>query len=351
MRTVTVLEVLIMAVPIHRKKQVAIVGAGLAGLSAARRLQRECPQAEVTVFEKSRSFGGRCASRKFHEHIVDHGAQYFTISEKPFREFIEELPEGDPREIPLPIRDFDGNDFKTPKGARYYIRRGNNTLGREPGAKLEVRRERHIQQLRQGSTKPWALDGEEFDAVLLTTPLPQMAQILSTPDSGAGARDALAGYLPNLTGFFEYQGEPHGLSTERYALVDLNREETHPLAWSACENAKDGRIAPGKTVYVAQASGPFSQEYLEADPQEWLPRLRDYLEEFWRLDPQKRGRVFGHRWRYARVAKSIPLSTIAPGGLPPGVFAAGDFQAKSRVEAAWMTGWHATERIRRFLGI
>jgi hypothetical protein len=305
----------------------------------------------VTVFEKSRSFGGRCASRKFHEHIVDHGAQYFTVSEEPFREFLDELPEGDLQELPLPIRDFDGNEFKTPKGARYYIRRGNNTLGRHPAANLTVHRERQIEQLRPGSKKPWALDGEEFDTVLLTPPLPQMAGILSSMGSSHDESEAMKGYLPNLTGFFEYDGHPEGLSTERYALVDLNRDATHPLAWSACENAKEGRIDPGKTVYVAQASGEFSQEYLEADPREWLEKLRGYLEEFWALDPAKRARTFGHRWRYARVSESIPLSVIAPGGLPPGVFAAGDFQSKSRVEAAWMNGWRAAEQVREFLSI
>lgn len=42
------------------KQKIAIVGAGLAGLSAAKELESS---AEVTVFDKSRGVGGRLATR------------------------------------------------------------------------------------------------------------------------------------------------------------------------------------------------------------------------------------------------------------------------------------------------
>ena len=62
--------------------RVAVIGAGIAGLACARTLaQAGC---EVTVFEKSRGFGGRMACRQTPFGTHDHGAQYFTVRDKRF---------------------------------------------------------------------------------------------------------------------------------------------------------------------------------------------------------------------------------------------------------------------------
>ena len=55
-------------------RRVAVIGAGLSGLVAAREL-REC--SEVTVFEKSHGYGG--------DFEFNHGAQYFTARSRAFQ--------------------------------------------------------------------------------------------------------------------------------------------------------------------------------------------------------------------------------------------------------------------------
>ncbi|MBJ7286116.1 MAG: FAD-dependent oxidoreductase, partial [Akkermansiaceae bacterium] len=45
--------------------KIAVIGAGISGLVCARHLVASGQ--EVTVLEKSRSLGGRCATRKFGE--------------------------------------------------------------------------------------------------------------------------------------------------------------------------------------------------------------------------------------------------------------------------------------------
>ena len=56
---------------------VAIIGAGISGLSAARTLQDH--GLTVTVFDKSRGVGGRMSTRRTDQGTTfDHGAQYFT---------------------------------------------------------------------------------------------------------------------------------------------------------------------------------------------------------------------------------------------------------------------------------
>jgi len=69
-------------------RRVAVIGAGLSGLIAAREL-RDC--SEVTVFEKSRGYGGRLATRYGGDFEFDHGAQYFTARSAEFQEFLEPL--------------------------------------------------------------------------------------------------------------------------------------------------------------------------------------------------------------------------------------------------------------------
>ena len=64
---------------------IAIIGAGMAGLTLARRLQTF---ARVTLFEKSRGVGGRMATRRVEHFNFDHGAQTFTARSSDFRRFL-----------------------------------------------------------------------------------------------------------------------------------------------------------------------------------------------------------------------------------------------------------------------
>ena len=68
--------------------RIAVIGAGLSGLVAARELTT-C--SDVTVFEKSRGFGGRMATRYADEFEFDHGAQFFTARSSEFRGYLEPL--------------------------------------------------------------------------------------------------------------------------------------------------------------------------------------------------------------------------------------------------------------------
>ena len=62
---------------------IAIVGAGIAGLAAARRLR--AAGLTCTLFDKSPGLGGRMATRREGYLRFDHGAQYFTARGPRFR--------------------------------------------------------------------------------------------------------------------------------------------------------------------------------------------------------------------------------------------------------------------------
>ncbi|WP_373512609.1 FAD-dependent oxidoreductase, partial [Persicitalea sp.] len=66
-----------------------IIGAGMAGLTAARELTAQ--GWDVTVLDKGRGIGGRMATRRIENTRADHGAQYFSVRTPEFRQLIEKL--------------------------------------------------------------------------------------------------------------------------------------------------------------------------------------------------------------------------------------------------------------------
>ena len=72
-------ETAMMSTPGH---DVIVVGAGLAGLTAARHLMTS--GLRVVVVDKGRSVGGRLATRRLAGGRADHGAQFFTVRDPGF---------------------------------------------------------------------------------------------------------------------------------------------------------------------------------------------------------------------------------------------------------------------------
>ncbi|MGA8880775.1 MAG: FAD-dependent oxidoreductase, partial [Azonexus sp.] len=60
----------------NRVPHLALIGAGIAGLSCATALQQA--GLKVSLFDKGRGPGGRMSTRRGDDWQCDHGAQYFT---------------------------------------------------------------------------------------------------------------------------------------------------------------------------------------------------------------------------------------------------------------------------------
>jgi predicted NAD/FAD-dependent oxidoreductase len=299
--------------------KIAVIGAGIAGIAAARELSSH--GAQVTVFEKSRGFGGRCATKRWEGHVVDHGAQYFTIRDKSFRAALQECgPEL--LTIAKPILTEAGQPI--PADQRHYHLRGNSHVARTLAAGLDVRTETPVAPCTQAEDGRWLVAGEAFDRVICTAPLPQTTVLAGVPPCSRVT------YIPCLTAVFIYAGDPRGAAAEHYAISDRSG---HPLAWSACENHKDSRVQPGFTVMIAQASGSFSYKRFEEAPESWVAELQSEMEARWHLRSEAFVKVLPHRWRYARVE-----SPTTGTDLPKGWYFAGDALRGSRVESAWLAG-------------
>jgi predicted NAD/FAD-dependent oxidoreductase len=296
--------------------QIAVIGAGISGLVCARKLA--VAGHRVVVIEKSRSLGGRCATRKFGEHLVDTGAQYFTLRDEGIRREIEQLAGGQLKKIEKPILS-DGQIYR-PGEERFYLANGNNRLGSLLAEGLEVRKECEVGRVVQEG-KRWKVLGEEYDLVVSSAPWPQTAALF-------GLDPGIVLFEPNLTMLLEYSVLWDGSC---YAKIDSSGRE--PLAWVACENEKAGRIQNGKSVFVVQTSIDYSREKLESKPEVWMEDLQSRLEEEWGLDVGLRGAVFGHRWRYARRS-----GDATPPRMGTGLYVCGDSVSDSRIESVWRNG-------------
>lgn len=76
---------------------VAIVGAGIAGLGCGAELARA--GVRVSLFDKGRGSGGRCATRRAGPFAFDHGAQFATATDQRFRRLLSTARRQDPRRL------------------------------------------------------------------------------------------------------------------------------------------------------------------------------------------------------------------------------------------------------------
>jgi len=265
--------------------------------------------------------------------VVDHGVQYFTLRDSKIREEVQKLCGPKLKVLPNPIlvAGQDGEVYRTGE-ERFYLEDGNNRLGTLLAEGVLVKKEAEVKKIEKVGKK-WRVQGEDYDAVVSSCPWPQTAALL-------GKKISSPGYDPCLTVLLEYlvPREDSG-GGSAYARMDPTGRD--PLAWTACENVKIGRVVEGSTVYVIQASPDYSREHLEQSPEYWASDLQVLLEKLWHLNPEKRGSVFAHRWRYARscVDREIPRD------LPAGIHLCGDSVSESRLESVWQSGWDTAKKI------
>lgn len=158
--------------------RVVVVGAGMSGLFAARHLADHGH--DVVVFDKGRSSGGRCATRRIGGAVFDHGAQFFTVRTDEFASHVDEwLRAGVAREW---CRGFGASDGHP----RYCGAGGMTSLTKHLANGLDVRYSSMVFTLARTS-RGWRVtldDGrhEDADHIVLTCPVPQAMALLVNTD-------------------------------------------------------------------------------------------------------------------------------------------------------------------------
>lgn len=318
--------------PVKKPRLVAMIGAGLSGLSCAQALR--AAGVDVRVFEHSSTVGGRCATQLWQGHLVDLGVQYFTAQSTEFkRELLTRLRQFRP--IISPILDRDGQLVASPAGPRFYVLQGNNYFAHLLSHGLDLRLNTTVETVSFRSSGIDCL-GETYLAAISSLPGPQTARLF-------GLAQSPAEYEPCLIALLEYAGT--GLGESRQCYARLLPESREPLLSSYCENHKVGRIIGDKTVFVVQATPCFSREYAAVPPEKYLSLLAREHEKLWSIPPGLCTASYGHGWRHARPREDHRHRV----DLPRGGFICGDSRTDSTVEDVWLDGRKAAQEVLAYL--
>jgi predicted NAD/FAD-dependent oxidoreductase len=323
------------------RPRIAIIGAGISGLACGQALLRA--GASVLVFEKSRSLGGRLATRRWEDHVVDHGAPWFTLPVGLELDGIcQEAGHLPPPLAVVPAPEWDAASAQAvveTEGACYYLPAGNNRLAKWLAPEVIPRLETTVEALRPLPEDRWEVAGETFEAVVLTAPWPQSRRLLAPwlPESEAFAEPA---YGRTLTAFFEYGGDPSGPAAAWSGIRHGPDRDDTGLWRSICENQKPDRIRPGCTVIVAHATPAFSDLHFETERALWSARLEQAVRAAWQLSAPPRA-IFTHRWGFSTTGAPFQVQPI----LPAGLYLAGDAVSGSSVGAVWKSGLTVAQKV------
>ncbi len=315
-------------------KEVLVVGAGLAGLVAARELQQAglC----VRVIDKGRGVGGRMATRRIGDAVFDHGAPCLDLHRAllPDAWWAERLGSARAEWWPSAAESAVGGL------CRWRGSPSMSAVAKHLAGGLEVLLETALVSLRLEGSR-WiarTFDGTGFgaDAVVLTPPVPQALALLD-----AGAVELWPGLRSRLTAI-EYDRclavlavlEGPSRMPSPGALVP----GSGPLAWVSDDQAKGVSPVPAVTLHATAA---FSLENWDRDRKETGLRLIEAASD-WIGSGVREFQV--HGWRYSRPR--IPdASPCAIACVSPTLVLAGDAFGSGGIEGAAVSGLAAARAI------
>ncbi len=323
--------------------RIVVVGAGLAGLSAARLL---AAQHDVVVLDKGRRPGGRMATRRIGDATLDHGAQFITAHTAEFAGIVAEWTEQglvapwfNGQVGPNGVTDTDGH-------VRYCGTPTMNAIAHHLAAGLEVRTSTLVRAIgRNGDGWRVTLASDEHlaaDALLLTAPVPQSLALLAAGVVQLSPGDVTAlravEYDPCIAVLAVLPGGGHAGLAEPGAV----RPGDDIVDWMADNRRKGVSAVPAVTVHTTPA---FSRANWETPEATIVQRV---LEATGIVPGSTPTEVQVHRWLFARPTTLHPAPFLMADGVPPLCFA-GDAFDGAKVEGAVLSGRRAAEALRHAL--
>jgi predicted NAD/FAD-dependent oxidoreductase len=300
----------------------AVIGAGIAGITCARTLMQAGHR--VTVFEKSRSPGGRMATRHTEFGDFDHGTQYFTVRDARFEKALA-------TSAGL-VRPWSANTVRIldeagrvvasslpPKESHWVPTPGMNALVKQwaqPLAADALVLETQVIRMEADKLHPerWQLQTEGpgarslvysgFDAVILAVPSPQAHALLLSSQQGKALMPALAdvSIAPCWTLMLAFPQALQPTLPHLGPQWNAARSTHHRIAWLARESSKPGRSAIER--WTVQASPEWSARHLEDDDERVKAKLLKAFTEVTGIRAQPPHAVV-HRWRYAQTTEVL----------------------------------------------
>lgn len=337
-----------------KAKQIAIIGAGMAGVACARTLAQAGHK--ITLFEKNPHIGGRMATHNSPFGAFDTGAQYFTVRDPRFERALQTVPglckpwsantvrvldeQGRVAAAGLPA----GQTHWVPTpGMNALVSRWALPLMAQHNIELETRVTHldhdtlnlHQWQLRTQGPGEASHVFSGFDAVLLAIPAEPARLLLETSPQAdpLGQQIDRVDAAPCWTLMLAFpQAMQPGLSSLG-PQWNAARSTHHRIAWLARESSKPGRGTIER--WTVQASAAWSQEHLQDDPARVQAKLQKAFAEVTgiRAEPAF---VDTKRWLYAKTTEALGQSHLWDAS--SGIGVCGDWCLGHRIENAFISG-------------
>ncbi len=317
-------------------KSIAVIGAGVSGISATKALINE--GFKVSLFDQGKTIGGRLGIRTLKEEPykgrnIDVGAAYFTISEALFKDQVDQWIKNN---LVNPWVDtfkvFDGEAWSSKTGPmRYTAKNGlKNILFYE----LDHIKSRisHFQDYKvknielKNSIK---IDNKEFDGLVLSLPAPQAQRLFTDSQIQSELQKII--FNPVLVSWFS--------TSEKLDFDGIFINSNENISLLINEGSKQNDGAKICTIYSTHDFAKLEIDDLEAAKEKLIREAIPILNL--KSSPIETGIM---RWTLAH-----PVSSIRP-KLPENVAIVGDaFSDNPRIEAAWVDGSKVLDQLRAIL--
>ena len=322
-------------------KKIAIIGAGMAGLTAANYLR---DYASVTVFDKSRGVGGRLATRRAEPYYFDHGVQHFSAKSEEFKDFIKPLITAGV------IAPWQGRFVEIVAGEVVLEREWNesyphyvgvsaiNAIGKYLAQGIELNKGVRVAKIQKDGDDWYLYDIYDnklgfYDWVVVAAPAQQALDLL--PDF-ISIKTKIATYKMQAC-FALMLGFKTNLNLNFIAA--LVREAN--IGWISVNSSKPGRV--GGCSLLVNSTNAWANKFIDADKLWVKEQLCRELEQIIDLDTASAEHIDLQAWRYANIAKQKGASCCLD--VAARIAVCGDWFVQGRVEAAFHSGLAAAKSI------
>ena len=332
------------------------IGAGIAGLTAARRL--EAAGHRVTVLDKGRAPGGRVSTRRIVNEdadraelaslAFDHGAQYFTVRDPRFEAEVQAWHQARVAQVwhgRLAAFDSEGREAVDDECTRWVGVPGMSAIARHLARGLDVRCGVRVTTLTRlsapGAPPRWQATADHdmtvgpFDAVVLALPAPQAVPFLAESPALAATVAAVRMH-PCWAVLVAFDGRVP-------TRFDAAFVGASPLAWVARDRSKPQRGFA--ETWVLHASAAWSAAHVDDGADVVGPFLLNAFADLVPRGLPHPAWLAAHRWRYACAEPALGSGVLVDDSIR--LIVAGDWLRGNRVEGAFLSGLAAADAVAR----
>lgn len=334
---------------------VGIVGAGLSGLVAGKKLA--LAGHDVTVIEKSRSLGGRLATlEEGEEHpLFDYGISHFTASDPAFKAFTDELIQKGlaaewTKELGYydRVQLFDKNPNVVPE--QFYVApKGMQAIARYLSRWVDVKTEGRAGSLThigidRRTKRSWMLSLTDistlqFDAVIVAAPAPEAYGILQTAQDETAARRIIrhideVQYASCYTVMAAYPDQ----EKLPWQAVECDDDD---IEWVIDQNSK---LKIDKGALVIHSTHSFVRQNVRTGEEQIAEKLvqkaADVTGESWIAEPTWKK---AHFWKYSRAINPLREAFMELEMKEAPLALIGDYLGGNSMESAYLSGHQLAE--------